>query len=254
VHRVTERVSSIRGSPAWDPAGNYLYYLSNHDFAPLISSIEFNYATNRADRHLRDGAAQGRQEPVPAGERRGHGRKEGETAAAKPQDKGDPQVPREPVKDVKREPAQAQPGKPADQPADQQAANTAQPAAAAAQAANAKPPATMTVDFDGITARVTRVPVQADNYGGLSAKTGFLLYGVGPAFYYGRAALTARRTVADLLDERPQRDDAGRWHVRLHAVSDDGSKLAIRTAQGLVMMDAIARAEQPKKPISTDRP
>ena len=33
---------------------------------------------------------------------------------------------------------------------------------------------------------MARVPIGADNYGGLSAKTGHLLYGVGPAFYYGR--------------------------------------------------------------------
>jgi tricorn protease len=35
------------GFPTWDPDGNYLYYISNHDFAPLISGVEFNYATNR---------------------------------------------------------------------------------------------------------------------------------------------------------------------------------------------------------------
>ena len=34
-------------SPAWDPDGNFLYFISNHDFAPLISSVEFNFATNR---------------------------------------------------------------------------------------------------------------------------------------------------------------------------------------------------------------
>src|SRR5205807_321698 len=34
-------------SPSWDPDGNFLYYLSNHEFAPQISSVEFNYATNR---------------------------------------------------------------------------------------------------------------------------------------------------------------------------------------------------------------
>jgi hypothetical protein len=33
---------------------------------------------------------------------------------------------------------------------------------------------------------VARVPVDADNYGGLTAKKGHLLYVVGPAFYYGR--------------------------------------------------------------------
>src|SRR5262249_25654131 len=35
------------GFPAWDPEGNYLYFVSNHEFAPLISAVEFNYATNR---------------------------------------------------------------------------------------------------------------------------------------------------------------------------------------------------------------
>ena len=44
----------------------------------------------------------------------------------------------------------------------------------------------MTIDFDGITERVARVPLQADNYGGLTAKTGHFLYGIGSAFYYGR--------------------------------------------------------------------
>ncbi len=44
----------------------------------------------------------------------------------------------------------------------------------------------MTIDFDGILARAARVPVGADNYGGLSAKTGHLIYATGSAFYYGR--------------------------------------------------------------------
>ena len=43
-------------NPAWDPQGNYLYFLSDREFAPQISQIEFNYATNRDRLHLRDGA------------------------------------------------------------------------------------------------------------------------------------------------------------------------------------------------------
>src|SRR5258705_11627863 len=35
------------GSPVWDPQGNYLYFASQREFAPQISNIEFNYATNR---------------------------------------------------------------------------------------------------------------------------------------------------------------------------------------------------------------
>ena len=42
------------------------------------------------------------------------------------------------------------------------------------------------IDFDGLAARVARVPVPADNYGGLSAIEGHLLYARGGPFYYGR--------------------------------------------------------------------
>ena len=34
-------------SPAWDPAGKYLYYLSRREYAPQFSSIEWNFASNR---------------------------------------------------------------------------------------------------------------------------------------------------------------------------------------------------------------
>nr|MCU0255243.1 hypothetical protein [Vicinamibacterales bacterium] len=37
-------------NPAWDPDGNYLFYLSDRDYAPRISSAEFNYATSRCGR------------------------------------------------------------------------------------------------------------------------------------------------------------------------------------------------------------
>ena len=33
--------------PSWDPKGDYLYYLSRRQFAPQISSVEWNFAGNR---------------------------------------------------------------------------------------------------------------------------------------------------------------------------------------------------------------
>jgi tricorn protease len=33
--------------PAWDPQGNYLFYFSGREYAPLISNVEFNYAGNK---------------------------------------------------------------------------------------------------------------------------------------------------------------------------------------------------------------
>jgi tricorn protease len=243
VHRITDGFFNA-ANPAWDPAGDYLYYLSDREFAPQISSIEFNYALNRETNIYAVALRKDVKHPFPSESDEVTLAKQGEAAAAKPQDKTDPQVPREPVKDVKREPAQAQPGK----PADQQAANNAQPANQT-PAANAKP-ATMTIDFDGITGRVARVPVQADNYGGLSAKTGHLIYGVGAAFYYGRAP--DRQTQLRIFSIKDRKEATLADNMLGYTLSDDGSKIVVRTPEGLLMIDAIApRAEQPKKPIST---
>src|SRR5205085_3728477 len=46
LHRVTDDYFNSY-NPAWDPQGNYLYFLSDREFAPQLSDIEFNYATNR---------------------------------------------------------------------------------------------------------------------------------------------------------------------------------------------------------------
>ena len=46
LRKVTDE-SFNANNPAWDPQGNYIYYLSDREFAPQISSVEFNYATNR---------------------------------------------------------------------------------------------------------------------------------------------------------------------------------------------------------------
>ncbi len=43
--RVTDYLFSEH-HPSWDPEGNYLFYLSERDFAPQISNIEWNYAGN----------------------------------------------------------------------------------------------------------------------------------------------------------------------------------------------------------------
>jgi tricorn protease len=243
LHRVTDGFFNAY-NPAWDPAGDYLYYLSDREFAPQISSIEFNYALNRETNIYAMTLRKNVKHPFPPESDEVTVAKEGETPAAKPQDKGDPQVPREPIKDVKKEPAQAQPGKPEPPAGDQQAANAAQPANPPA-----KPPATMTIDFDGITARVARVPIQPDNYGGLAAKAGHLLYGVGPAFYYGRAP--DRQAQLRIYSMKDRKETTLADGINGYTLSDDGNKLLIRQGQNLVMMDAIARAEQPKKPVST---
>jgi len=44
--RVTPELFNAN-TPAFDPSGTYLYFLSDREYPPLISSTEFNYATNR---------------------------------------------------------------------------------------------------------------------------------------------------------------------------------------------------------------
>ena len=46
LHQVTDGTFNVY-SPAWDPAGDYLFYLSDREYAPQISTIEWNYAGNR---------------------------------------------------------------------------------------------------------------------------------------------------------------------------------------------------------------
>jgi tricorn protease len=46
LQRVTDELFN-ETNPTWDPDGNYLYYFSDREYAPLLSTIEFNYAGSR---------------------------------------------------------------------------------------------------------------------------------------------------------------------------------------------------------------
>src|SRR6185295_7157778 len=112
-------------------------------------------------------------------------------------------------------------GPPAEKPAESPAAPEPKPEAAAPKPP--APPATMNIDFDGISNRVARVPVGADNYFGLAAKTGHLLYVVGGAGYYGRQGdRTPSLKIYSLKDRKETNlvDD-----IRGYTLSEDGSKV-----------------------------
>ena len=222
LHRVTDGFFNASG-PAWDPQGNYIYYLSDREFAPQISSIEFNYALNRETNIYAMALRKDVKHPFPPESDEVTVTKEGETPAAKAPEKS------EPAKDSAKPETQAagpQPG-----------------------AAKTPAPSSMTIDFDGISARVTRVPVPPDNYGGLSAKTGHLLYGVGPAFYYGRAP--DRQPQLRIYSLKDRKETTLAEGIGGYSLSDDGSKLLVRQGPAWLVLEAIARADQPKKPVST---
>src|SRR5215831_5124275 len=207
VHRVTEGTFNAF-NPVWDPQGNYLYYISNREFAPQISNIEFNFATNRDSYLYAMALRKDVKNPFP--------QESDEVTLAKQPESTSGDQPK---------PAEAKPE------------------------STPKPPADMSIDFEGIAKRVARVPVGADNYGGLAARAGHLLYVTGPAFYYGRQGDRPAQLKIFAFKDRKETvlvDD-----IFGYATSGDVSKVLVRTAQGFGLYDATPQGDKSRKPVST---
>ena len=191
-------------SPAWDPQGNYLYFLSVREYAPLISQAEFNYATNRSAGIFVTTLRKDVKHPFPP--------ESDEVAITKDDDsaKKDDAAKKDEKKEASKE---------------------------------------LTIDFDGIQKRASRVPVEASNYSGVLAKTGHIVYSVSPAFYYGRQAETKPSLRIFSLKDRKETtllEDISGW-----TMSRDGSKLLVRQMQNWVLMDATPAGAAGKKNVST---
>jgi tricorn protease len=186
------------GNPAWDPAGDYLYFVSVHDFAPVVSQSESEYATNRG---------------------------RGIFALALRKDVKNPFPPEnDPVTITK-------------------------PGEAEKAEKKEEPPKTLSIDFDGLGSRIARVPLDGENYAGLTAKAGYLLYDLGPTGYYGRQAETKPSLRIYSLKDRKETtllDDVNGW-----VTSRDGSKVLARLAAGYSVFDATPTGAATKKTVST---
>jgi len=210
-------------NPAWDPQGNYLYFLSDREFAPQLSNVEFNFGTNRPTYIYALTLRKDVKHPFPP--------ESDEVTISKT------------ASDEAPKPASAPPAeKPAETPAT--------PAAEAKPEATPKPPATMTIDFDGIANRVARVPLGADNYGSLSAKTGHLLYAVGGAGYYGRQS--DRTTSLRIYSVKDRKETTLVEDMRGYVLSDDGSKVLVAQGPGFNLYDATPQGERSRKAVATN--
>lgn len=186
-------------NPAWDPQGNYLYYLSVREFAPLISNVEFNYAANKNVGIYALTLRKDVKHPFPI-----------ENDDVPVTTDGDKKKPEE-----------------------------------------AKPVTDLVIDFDGISSRTARLPIAPNNYAGLSAKNGYLIYIITPAFYYGRIAdAPASLKIFSLKDSK---ETTLAENVSGYSLSSDYSKLFFRQSQpqGFTVMDATPEGERSKKPVST---
>lgn len=219
LRRVTEdTVNSY--NPTWDPQGNYLYFLSDREFLPQLSSVEFNFATNRMTYIYAMALRKDVKHPFPP-------ESDEVTIAKSAEDAPKPA---------------ASPG--AEAPATPSPEAAAKPADAAP-----KPPATLTIDFDGISNRVARAPIGADNYFGLAAKPGHLLYVVGGAGYYGRQGdRTANLKLYSLKDRK---ETTLAEDVRGYVLADDGAKVLVAQGPAYNLYDATPTGDRTRKPVST---
>jgi tricorn protease len=233
LHRITDGVFNSFG-PAWDPEGNYLYYLSDREYAPLISSIEFNYAANRTTSIYALALRKDVKAPFPP--------ESDEVAIAK--DSGE-------AKDGKDQAAKPEEGRAKQDSGG--ADKTAAQGQAAKKAEDSKKTEDLKIDFDGLAWRVARVPVEANNYGGLDAKTGHLIYGVFPPFYYGRQA--DQQASLRIFSIKDRKETVLAENINRFALSHDGSKLLVGQAgpggQTFSLLDAAPGGDKAKKPVAT---
>ncbi len=105
------------------------------------------------------------------------------------------------------------------------------------------------IDWEGLADRVTRVPIEADNYGGLSAIKGHLVYFRSGNGYYGRDsdALTSIR----VYNIKERREATLVERMNGYAISDDGTKILVREGPNFRLYDLPARPGAQPKNVST---
>jgi len=215
-HQVTGPLNNAV-EPVFDPEGKYLFYLSDREYHPQISTLEFDYATNRTTGIFALALRKDVPSPFPP---QSDEVKPDTTAAAAPA---------------------SSPAAPAPRGRHGAAADTAK--------APPKGPAPVAIDFDGLADRVTPVPVGADNYGGLNVVKGNLLYVKRPAYYYGREPDTEASLVVFNLEDRKATTLAE--GVDDYALSHDGTKVLVHQGRDYNLYDANPKGASSKKTMST---
>jgi tricorn protease len=207
-------------NPAWDPEGNYLYYTSEREFAPQISSVEWNFAGSRQTGVFALALRKDVANPFPP---------ESDEVGADKDKKPEAEKPA----------AEAGKDKPADAKAGEKKPEDKKPEAA---------PKPLVIDWDGLESRVSRVPIEADNLGGLAATKGHLLYVKAGAPFYGRDSYAKANLQIYDLKKREESELAS--DVRGYALSADGQKVLARQGQAFNLYDAKPKAKD-KKTVST---
>jgi tricorn protease len=216
VHRITDPLYDS-GNPAWDPEGNYLYFVSTREYAPQLSRIEFNYATNRGNALLVLTLRKDGKNPFPPesdevtitkpGEDSSDKDKSSEKDGEKKEDKKDDKKPEKKTEYIR-------------------------------------------IDFDGLADRVTRVPVDADNYSDLGVTKDYLVYGRQGAPFYGRDSFPQTSLV--LFSFKDRKETTLVEKIDGFDVSRDGKKVLVRDGHSFKLYDLKPEGKSNPKTVSTD--
>jgi tricorn protease len=199
--------------PTWDPDGSYLFYLSDREYAPQLSNLEWNYAGARSTGIFALALREDVAHPFPPES------DEVELEDEKEDKKGD---------DAKSDDKDK---KDAD------------------EAKEKEEPEPIGIDFDGLGERVARVPVPADNYDRLTAIKGNLVFSKTGPRYYGRESDVKPSLHIFSLEDReakPLAENVAGW-----VASSDGSKLLVRQSGAFKLFDAKPGAADSAKAVST---
>jgi len=209
VRRVTGAIFN-EFEPVWDPKGDYLFYFSDRMFQPQIGSYEWNYLVDRETGIYALALRKDVKHPFPP--QSDEVSVEGEKKDEKSDEKkGDKDKKDKEEKEKKKE--------------------------------------YVKIDFEGLADRVTRVPVEDDNYFNLSAIDGHLLYQRGGPFYYGRRSDIKPSLHIFSMEDREEStlaEDVGGY-----ALSRDGKKILVRSNGAFKLYDAKPKPGDAKT-VSTD--
>ncbi len=239
LHRVTDGFFEDT-EPTWGPQGDYLFFVSRREFAPQISVSEWNFATNRMNGVFAFALRRDVPHLFPPQNDEVTLGKQDQPDANKPDD--DENSDEEKTDEEKTDQQESTEEATQTDAADSDDAETESDPSAGDKHEPTK------IDFDGLADRVIRVPIEADNLGGLVAIDGHLLYSIQNASYYGRddEALPELK----IFSIKDRESSTLVESVRDYAVSRDGKKLLIRTADDFQLMDAKAKATD-QKTVST---
>jgi tricorn protease len=207
-HRVSDELYDC-DHPAWDPDGDYLYFIGTREYAPQLSQIEFNFATNRGRSLLALTLRKDGKNPYPPESDEVTVSKSGEEVSEKSKtpDK----------KDEKKE---------------------------------EKKKEYMRIDFDGLPDRVTRVPVDADNFSSLVATKDYLVYERPGAPFYGRDSYPETSLV--LFTKKDRKESTFLENISGFDVSADGKKILVRQEHTFKLYDLKPEGKSSGKGVATD--